>query len=144
MNLERVAYADLTSKQKEVFNFQKAAAQLADYGFNCIKLDDDWQGADFLAYHKDGEHTLKVQLKARLGIYKKYAGKDLYICFPHGHDWYLIPHDDLVSIAGDSTGWLRTKSWQQGGYSTATPSGKLLERLAAFKLGGPSPCGISK
>lgn len=38
------------------------AAKLADYGFNCIKLADDCQGADFLAYHKDGEETLEVQL----------------------------------------------------------------------------------
>ena len=63
MELERVDYADLSSKQKEIFNFQKIAGALADYGFNCIKLADDWQGADFLAYHKDGEQTLKVQLK---------------------------------------------------------------------------------
>ncbi len=39
MKLERVAYEQLTSRQKEIFNFQKAAAKLADYGFNCIKLD---------------------------------------------------------------------------------------------------------
>ena len=33
-------------------------------------LADDWQGADFLAYHKDGSGTLKVQLKARLALSK--------------------------------------------------------------------------
>ena len=65
MKLQKVKYKELTAKQKEIFNFQKVAAQLADYGFNCIKLDDDWKGADFLAYHKDGE-TLKVQLKGHL------------------------------------------------------------------------------
>ena len=135
MKLERVAYEQLTSGQKEIFNFQKVAAKLADYGFNCIKLDDDWQGADFLAYHKDGDQTLKVQLKARLSIYRKYVSKDLYICFPHGNDWYLIPHDNLVDIVETLTGWLRTKSWREyGGYSTATPSGKLLQRLSEFKL----------
>ena len=37
MKLERVNYADLSSKQKRVFNFQKIAGALADYGFNCIK-----------------------------------------------------------------------------------------------------------
>ena len=108
---------------------------LADYGFNCIKLDDDWQGADFLAYHKDGDQTLKVQLKSRLAIYQQYLGRDLYLCFPYGNDCYLIPHDDLVGIAEDCTGWLRTKSWREyGGYSTAVPPGKLLQRLAEFKL----------
>ena len=40
---EKVNYDNLNSKQKELFNFQKIAATLADYGFNCIKLADDWQ-----------------------------------------------------------------------------------------------------
>ena len=65
MRLKRITYDELNSKQKEIYNFQKVVALLADYGFNCIKLDDDWQGADFLAYHKDGTTTLKVQLKSR-------------------------------------------------------------------------------
>jgi hypothetical protein len=53
MQLNKVSYDNLNSKQKEIYNFQKVAGLLADYGFNCIKLADDWQGADFLAYHKD-------------------------------------------------------------------------------------------
>ena len=87
MRLERVDYADLSSKQKEIFNYQKIAGALADYGFNCIKLADDWQGADFLAYHKDGEQTLKVQHKARVTIDRKYLGKGLYMAFPHNGIW---------------------------------------------------------
>jgi hypothetical protein len=43
-----IKYNDLNSKQKEIYNFQKVAAFLADYGFNCIKLADDWQGADLV------------------------------------------------------------------------------------------------
>ena len=70
MKLRKIKYTDLNSKQKEVFNFQKVAGKLSDYGYNCIKLADDWQGADFLAYHKDGSGTLKVQLKARLALAK--------------------------------------------------------------------------
>jgi len=80
---DRIQYDGLTSKQKELFNFQKIAATLADYGFNCIKLADDWQGADFLAYHINGATTLKVQLKSRVTIDKKYRGKELWIAFPH-------------------------------------------------------------
>ena len=87
MHLRRVNYRELNGKQKEIYNFQKVAARLADYGFNCIKLDDDWMGADFLAYHKDGVQTLRVQLKPRLTISKKYMGKDLYLCFRHRGDW---------------------------------------------------------
>lgn len=64
MKLKKIKYSDLNARQKEIYNFQKVAAILADYGFNCIKLADDWQGADFLAYHKDGKETLRIQLKA--------------------------------------------------------------------------------
>ena len=46
MELRRISYDELTSKQKEIYNFQKVAGILADFGFNCIKLNDDWQGAD--------------------------------------------------------------------------------------------------
>ena len=46
---QRIDPKGLNGKQKEIYNFQKSAALLADYGFNCIKLTDDWQGADCLA-----------------------------------------------------------------------------------------------
>ena len=41
MQLQRIVYDELNPKQKEIYNFQKVAALLADYGFNCIKLEDD-------------------------------------------------------------------------------------------------------
>ena len=134
MQLQRINYDDLTAKQKEIYNFQKCAAILADYGFNCIKLSDDWQGADFLAYHIDGTQTFKVQLKGRVSIYKKYQGKDLYMCFPAGDDWYLVPHDDLVRIAAETTPWLDSPSWHRGGYSSASPSREMLVCLAPYVL----------
>jgi hypothetical protein len=69
MKLAKIQYSTLNSRQKEIFNFQKVAGLLADYGFHCIQLSDDWHGADFLAYHKDGVETLRVQLKSRLSIH---------------------------------------------------------------------------
>ncbi len=42
--LEKINYGDLNGKQQEVYNFQKCAALLAEYGFNCIRLVDDWEG----------------------------------------------------------------------------------------------------
>jgi hypothetical protein len=93
---ERVRYDDLNSRQKENYNFQKVAARLADYGFNCLRLTDDWQGADFIACHMDGETFLKVQLKGRLTIDKKYVGKDIYIAFLLEDDCYVYPHDEFL------------------------------------------------
>jgi hypothetical protein len=131
----KVSYEDLSSKQREIFNFQKVAALLADYGFNCIKLADDWQGADFLAYHKDGDQTLKVQLKGRLTIDKKYAGKGLHMAFPVHGVWYIIEHDALVELCGIHTPWLTTKSWANGQYNSTHPNPSLRAALEPFALG---------
>ena len=78
-----IRYHDLTNaKQKENYNFLKVSAILADYGFMTMRLNDDWQGADFIAQHIDGETFLRVQLKGRLWFAKKYMDKSLFIvCF---------------------------------------------------------------
>lgn len=130
----KVEYAALSAKQKEIYNFQKVAALLAEHGYNCIKLADDWQGADFLAYHMDGQHTLKVQLKARITIAQKYVGKDLHIVFRAHDHWYIIDHDALVELCGQYTNWLSTPSWATEGYSAVNPSKSLTAALTAFRL----------
>ncbi|NRA39110.1 MAG: hypothetical protein HRU15_13280 [Planctomycetes bacterium] len=128
MQLTRINYSELNNKQKEIYNFQKISAILADYGFNCIKLADDWQGADFLAYHKDGMETLKVQLKGRLTIDKKYLNKELYMTFSCHDHWYLIKHDDLIEHIRTTTNWLNTDSWvKEGFYHSANPNKQLHE-----------------
>ncbi|WP_353627842.1 hypothetical protein ABM428_08475 [Sulfitobacter sp. TCYB15] len=97
-----VPYTELNSRQQENYNFHKIAARMADYGFNCIRLTDDWQGADFIAVHVDGETFLKVQLKGRLMIDRKYLGKQIHVAFLHGDDAYLYDHDALVQHLQDS------------------------------------------
>jgi hypothetical protein len=132
---EKVRYGSLKAKQKELFNFQKIAATLADYGFNCIKLADDWQGADFLAYHINGTTTLKVQLKSRLTIDQKYCDKEIWMAFPHNGSWYLIKHDRLVEKVGEQTDWLSSLSWRvKHGYSSTSINPGLLESLAEDRL----------
>lgn len=137
MSFEKVSYDSLNAPQRELFNFQKCAATLADFGFNCIKLADDWQGADFLAYHLDGTTTLRVQLKSRLAIQKNYHGKDIWMAFPHKGHWYLIEHDVLVKKVGAHTKWLETESWKKtkGGYTSKSVNPSLLESLDENKLG---------
>ena len=135
-HFKKIPYGSLTARQKELFNFQKIAATLADFGFNCIKLADDWQGADFLAYHVNGTTTLKVQLKSRITIGKKYSEKDLWIAFPHKEHWYLIAHDLLVEKVRKHTDWLSSRSWTDTkGYSSARINPALLQSLAEDRLG---------
>jgi len=135
MNLKHVVYSELNSKQKEIRNFQIVAGLLADYGFNCIKLSDDWQGADFLAYHKDGDDTLKVQLKSRLTIANKYFGKEIWIAFQVKNSWYLVKHDELLEMVRSSTIWLDSESWcVMGIYHSDAPNSALLEKLESCRL----------
>lgn len=136
--LTRVRYEELNARQQESYNYQKIAAVLADYGFVTMRLSDDWQGADFIAQHKDGEF-LKVQLKGRLSFREDYRGKNLYIAFPDNGEWYLYPHDQLLSaVLSDST-VASTVSWKdKGGYSFPYLTPRLQEKLAPYKIGGAS------
>jgi hypothetical protein len=118
ITLAKVPYKKLNSKQKEAHNFQKVSALLADYGYSTIRLQDDWQGADFIAQHCGGVSFVRVQLKSRVVLDKKYLGKDLVIAFPHKADWYLYEHDVLHAALAASGQIVGTKSWKQhGAYS---------------------------
>lgn len=99
-------------------------------------MADDWQGADFLAYHINGATTLRIQLKSRITIQKKFSQKDIWIAFPHKGYWYLIEHDRLVDKAAEYTDWLQSDSWQtMGGYSSGSINPELFSSLAENKLG---------
>lgn len=135
----RVSFKALNSKQQEAYNRAKVAARLADFGFLCLPLSSDWQGADFLAYHIDG-HTRRVQLKSRLTIARKYIGKGLSIAFPVDGLWYLVEHDALVDLVRrHAPKWLASNAWTEGKeeYHTPAPSAALLAALRPDRLEVP-------
>ena len=137
LRLSRIKYDDLNARQQENFNFLKVSAVLADYGFITMRLSDDWQGADFIAKHINGEDFIKVQLKSRLSFKKKYKGKNLYIAFPNNDkDWYLFPHDELLNKLM-KTGIIRgTKSWDKDGtYHFPKLSAEQQALLKPYKIG---------
>jgi hypothetical protein len=96
----KIDYNVLNPKQQEAYNLQKASAIFAQYGYLVIKLSDDWNGADFIALKFGTDDYLKVQLKGRLGFFKKYLGKNITICFfdSQTQNCYLYPHDELCEI----------------------------------------------
>lgn len=114
IQLTRIDYTRLNARQQENFNFQKVSAVLADYGFVTMRLSDDWQGADFIALHVDGD-VLKVQLKGRFWLDKKYVGKGIYIAFPSSDVWYLYPHDQLLEIVLREMPLAETPYWKSHG-----------------------------
>ena len=132
----RIRYEDLNSRQKENYNFQKVAARLADYGYNSIRLTDDWQGADFIAVHIDGETFLKVQLKGRLVIDRKYQGKGIHVAFLHGDDLYLYDHDVFVRFL-EANGKIGADSvtWHENGFrSWPSPPSWAITYLNEFRI----------
>lgn len=132
---EPVAYAALNSRQRENHNFQKASAALADYGYVTLRLSDDWQGADFIAQHIDGQTFLRVQLKSRMGVARKYRHRGLWLCFPHANHWYLCPHDGLLEYLLAERHIGHTASWAANGeYTQPSPGKKELEFLHRYRL----------
>ena len=123
--LIKVDYNSLNAKQKENYNFHKVAAALADYGYNSMRLNDDWQGADFIAIK--GEEMIKVQLKGRFTIDKKYLGKEIYIAFIEGGVIKIYYHDEVINSLSGSI--LETKSWKEIGSYSWGKTPKLYDEL---------------
>jgi hypothetical protein len=114
MIFEKVSYGALNSKQKENYNFHKIASALADYGYDSMRLNNDWQGADFIAVKND--EMLKVQLKGRFTVDKKYLGKKIYIAFIEDNIVKIYEHDEAVNMLPDNI--KQSDSWNiHGSYS---------------------------
>ena len=131
----RAAYEDMNARQQENYNFHKIAAVMAEYGYNSIRLSDDWEYADFIAIHIDGDTMRRVQLKGRFGFDKKYRGKNLWIAFrdSKSEEIYVYPHDKLLSHY--ITRFEGTVAWQKNGnyhFPSRTFADKKL--LAPYRL----------
>jgi len=130
MKLTKINYSALNSKAKEMYNFHKVSAKLADYGYTCMWLNNDWQGADFIAVHIDGVTDIKVQLKGRLSFAKKYISKEIYICFIDADgEIYLYPHDEILRQVEHRISIDTTDAWSS---PKLTNENRLL--LAQYKL----------
>lgn len=123
----KTSYSKLNSKQKENYNFHKVAATLADYGFNSMRLNDDWQGADFISVHVSGSEMLKIQLKGRFTMAKKYIGKDIYIAFIEKGQIKLYSHDDAINMIPINIS--ESKSWFENGLYTWNKTPVIYEEI---------------
>ena len=61
MILEKINYKLLKAKQQENYNYHKVASKLADYGYDCMRLNNDWEGADFIGININGKDIIKYQ-----------------------------------------------------------------------------------
>jgi len=91
-------------------------------------------GVDFILYRESDGELRKVQLKSRWTIDRKYEHRDIWIAFPIGDDWYLIPHDVMVASA-KADGIIETASWMNdGSYSRPRPSAVLTVACAPYRF----------
>ncbi|MHB1220086.1 MAG: hypothetical protein ACYC1L_18020 [Alphaproteobacteria bacterium] len=74
------------------------------------------EGIDLILYSEPKRRFIKVQLKGRWTIDKKYIGRNILIAFSEGENWYLAPHDAMVKIAkqlGFARNWMRTGNYSK-------------------------------
>ena len=117
-------------------NVAHAADILTKSGYVCVPPDLDTRDVDILVAHGNKTPSTKIKCPGRLAIYKRCLAQDISLCFPDQRGtWYLIPHDVLVDIAGNSTPWTESISWRENGwYSSAKPSRRMLARIAQYAL----------
>lgn len=91
------------------------------------------EGADFIVCHINGSIFIKIQLKGRLTIDKKYNNKDIYIAFNQDNKWYLYSHDELQLKLLDKIS--DSQSWEKNGnYSYPCIPKNLLEYMEQYAI----------
>ena len=121
------------SQIREVINRNIVVSLALEQGFNAFLPVYDG-GVDFILYHEKNNIVRKVQLKGRWMIDKKYVGRDIWVAFPIGSDWYLMPHDEMLKFA-EADGVAQTASWIEGGaYSRPRPSVEVIAQCAPYRF----------
>lgn len=122
------------SQVREVINRNIVVSLALERGFNAFLPVYDG-GVDFILYRESDSTVRKVQLKGRWMIDRKYVGRDIWMAFPIGTDWYLMPHDEMLKLAEMNGKTTKSDSWIIGGaYSLKAPSKETIEQCAAYRF----------
>ena len=119
---------------REVINRNVVVSLALEQGFNAFLPVYDG-GVDFILYREADGVLRKVQLKGRWTIDRKYVGRDIWVAFPIGDDWHLMPHDLMLEHAETDGKTLKSASWLEGGaYSKARPSAATIAQCQPYKF----------
>ena len=120
------------SQVQEAINRNTVVSLALAQGFNAFLPAYDG-GVDFILYRESDGLLRKVQLKSRWTINRKYEGRDIWIAFPIAGDWYLMPHDEMVTKA--ERGVVESLSWtKEGGYSRPKLSAAAIAQCAPYRF----------
>lgn len=116
-------------------HIQNCIEVLTNNGYSVSESIGNYADADFSAQGRGQDFSFGVKVASRVEIRRRNVGKGLYVSFETNGRWYLLPHDELVSIAGRTTPWLESGSWlEKDWYSTPSPSQSMLAALRDFAL----------
>jgi len=129
----------LSAQAIERININSLTAELMARKWHVyLPVYDD--GIDMLATCDEGATLLRIQLKSRWSINRKYSDRQIEIAFHEAGIWYLVPHDHAVEI-GRELGYTDTQSWKRGSYTVGRMSKKLSALMMPYRLDeqlGPS------
>ncbi|MDO8607858.1 MAG: hypothetical protein Q7R40_15080 [Phaeospirillum sp.] len=114
---------------REVVNRNALVSRLVLQGYN-VYLPVYDAGIDFVLHREIDDTLLKVQLKSRWTIDRKYLGRDLWIAFADANvgDWYLMPHDEMVDL-GTRMGFTGQASWTEKGLYHRGPLSQAMREI---------------
>ncbi len=120
---------------REIIHRNELTTLLLRQGYNVFLPVYD-HGIDLIA-HREADDDLKlVQQKSRWTIARKYVGRNIWIAFRDGGEWFLAPHDELVGF-GETAGYTATREWAEKGiYHCRAMSRDLRERCEKYRLSG--------
>ncbi len=122
------------SQIREAINRNVVVSLALEQGFNAFLPVYDG-GVDFILYRETDGAVRKVQLKGRWTIDRKYVGRDIWVAFPIGENWHLMPHDLMLEHAEADGKALKSASWlEKGGYSKAKASAATIAQCAPYKF----------
>ena len=121
------------SQVREVINRNIVVSLALEQGFNAFLPVYDG-GVDFVLYRESDGRIHKVQLKSRWMIDKKYIGRDIWMAFPIGDVWHLMPHDKMLEFA-EADGTTKTSAWiDEGAYSRPRPSAAVIAECEPYRF----------
>jgi hypothetical protein len=117
----------------EIIQRNELTTLLLQQGYNVFLPVYD-EGIDLIAHREMDDDLKLIQQKSRWTIARKYIGRNIWIAFRDRGEWYLAPHDELVTLA-DAAGYTATPSWTEKGlYHQKAMTKVLRESCEVYRL----------